>query len=392
MSQLRIALPPLADLTLDSPFAYARLDRQGQVTQEGQSSLRQLGQNGKTPAIVFFLHPQDSLLASIDLPVLPASKTAAAVQCAAQALILGACDQMHIAHSPRDEQGRVHIAWLPREGLGRLGQMLRSARLTPRGVYPAAYCLPVASAPAAGIWEEHLWVRHSLQQAVVHPAVEEALSDLRLEAGDAVQWIGESPPDSPFACVLPAEQRWTGPLPGWGLQGGIEQRPADQKGWSRAIALCVVALVIWTLGLNLYAAREASQGQHLKTQMSLRVKQAFPQLPVILNPLQQARQQLAARQSGAPGEAAQGFASLMAQAGNGMPFIVGNVQRLVFENGELQLTLLPEARTPTRDKTWQTALSQAGIDINASAEGWTLRPALEPATSAADSPAGADDE
>lgn len=392
MSQLRIALPPLAELTLDSPVAFAWLDRQGQVTQEGQSSLRQLGQNGKTPAIVFFLHPQDSLLASIDLPVLPASKTTAAVQCAAQALILGACEQMYIAHSPRDEQGRVHIAWLPREGLARFAQLLRSARLTPRGVFTAAYCLPVASGPVTCIREGHLLVRHSLHQAVVHPAVDEALSDLLLEAGDTAQWVGDAPPDSTFTRLLSAEKRWVGPLPGWGLHGGIQQRHADQKGWPRALALCAVAVVIWALGLNLYAAREASQGQQLKSQMSLRVKQAFPQLPVILNPLQQARQQLAARQSGAPGEAAQGFASLMAQAGNGMPFIVGNVQRLVFENGELQLTLLPEARTPTRDKTWQTALSQAGIDINASAEGWTLRPALEPATSAADSPAGADDE
>ncbi|MHC8339681.1 type II secretion system protein GspL [Pseudomonas sp. HLT2-19-2] len=389
MSQLRIALPPLSELTLDSPLAFARLDRQGQVTQEGQSSLRQLGQNGKTPAIGFFLHPQDSLLASIDLPVLPVSKTAAAVQCAAQALILGACEQMYIAHSPRDEQGRVHIAWLPREGLARFGQLLRSARLTPRGVFTAAYCLPVASGPVTCVQEGHLLVRHSLHQAVVHPAVDEALSDLLLEAGDTAQWVGDAPPDSAFTRLLSAEQCWTGPLPGWGLHGGIQQRHADQKGWPRALALCAVAVVIWTLGLNLYAAREASQGQQLKSQMSLRVKQAFPQLPVILNPLQQARQQLSAPKSGA---LTQGFANLMIQAGNGMPFIAGSVQRLEFGNGELKLTLLADARKQANDKSWQTTLAQAGIEVRSSAEGWTLRPALEPATATADSAAGADDE
>ncbi|WP_030131580.1 type II secretion system protein GspL [Pseudomonas sp. QTF5] len=391
MSQLRIALPPLADLTLDSPLEFAWLDRQGQVTREGQSTLLQLGQSGKTPAIAFFLHPQDSLLASIDLPILPASKTTAAVQCAAQALILGASEQMHIAHSPRDEQGRVHIAWLSREWLSQFGQLLRMARLTLRGVYSSAYCLPVADAPVACVRDGHLLVRHSLQHAVVHPAVDEALSDLLLENGASVQWIGEAPPEATIT-HLPAEQRWTGVLPGWGLHGGIQQRSAGQSGWGRAMAFCAIAVAVWTLGLNLYAAREATQGQRLKTHMNQRVKQAFPELPVILNPLQQARQQLAARQSGAATDPTQRFASLVLQAGSGMPFIAGSVQQLVFEQGELHLSLLSDARKTGSDKQWQTALTQAGVAINATENGWTLRPAAEAAASDADTASGADDE
>jgi general secretion pathway protein L len=391
MSQLRIALPPLADLTLDSPLQFAWLDRQGQVTREGQSTLLQLGQSGKPPAIAFFLHPQDSLLASIDLPILPASKTTAAVQCAAQALILGACEQMHIAHSPRDEQGRVHIAWLSREWLSQFGQLLRLARLTLRGLYPGAYCLPVADGPVACIRDGHLLVRHSLQHVVVHPAVDEALSDLLLENGARVQWIGEVPPEATIT-RLPAEQRWTGALPGWGLHGGIQQRRAGQPGWGRATAFCAMAVSVWTLGLNLYAAREAAQGQRLKAHMNQRVKQAFPELPVILNPLQQARQQLAARQSGAATDPTQRFASLVLQAGSGMPFIAGSVQQLVFEQGELQLSLLSDARKTGSDKQWQTALTQAGVAINATDEGWTLRPASEAAASDADNASGADDE
>lgn len=390
MNQLRIALPPLADLTLDSPLEFAWLDHQGQVTREGQSTLLQLGQSGKTPAIAFFLHPQDSLLASIDLPILPASKTTAAVQCAAQALILGACEQMHIAHSPRDEQGRVHIAWLSREWLSQFGQLLRMARLTLRGLYPGAYCLPVADGPVASVRDGHLLVRYSLQHAVVHPAVE-ALSDLLLEHGASVQWIGEAPSEATIT-HLPAEQRWTGALPGWGLHGGIQQRSAGQSGWGRAAAFGAMAVAVWTLGLNLYAAREATQGQRLKTHMNQRVKQAFPELPVILNPLQQARQQLAARQSGAATDPTQRFASLVLQAGNGMPFIAGSVQQLVFEQGELQLSLLSDARKTGSDKQWQTALTQAGVAINATEDGWTLRPAAEAAASDADTASGADDE
>jgi general secretion pathway protein L len=388
MSQLRVALPPLAQLTLESVVRFIRLDRQGQVSAEGLSTLLQLGQGGKTPAISFFLHPEDSVLASIELPQLPPAKTAAAVQCAAQSLILGAWEQMHIAHSPRDGQGRVHIAWLSRQWLTEFGQLLRLARLTLRGVYPAAYGLPVN---VACRYEDHLLVRHSLEHGVVHPHVEDALGGLLLEAGSALQWLGDAAPEG-LPNRLPETQRWAGPLPGWGLHAGVQQRNGHQPGWGRAAAFCAVALAVWTLGLNLYAAREAEKGQQLKAQMSVRVKQAFPELPVILNPLQQARQQLSARQNSVATDTTQRFASLMLQAGNGMPFMAGSVQSLVFENAELKLNLLEDARRNSTDKAWQTALAQAGVEVSATDQGWTLRPATESAPSEENTSAGAEDE
>ncbi|MCS5517246.1 hypothetical protein NWF32_27125 [Pseudomonas qingdaonensis] len=57
--------------------------------------------------------------------------------------------------------------------------------------------------------------------------------------------------------------------------------------------------MIWTLGLNLYAARLADTGQQLRQHMHQQVRAAYPQLQVILNPLQQVRQQLAAGDNGA---------------------------------------------------------------------------------------------
>ncbi len=64
---------------------------------------------------------------------------------------------------------------------------------------------------------------------------------------------------------------------------------------------------MWTVGLNLYAARQADEGQRLKALMSQQVRQAFPELPVVLNPLQQARQQLTVRQTGAAADPASAF-------------------------------------------------------------------------------------
>jgi hypothetical protein len=86
-------------------------------------------------------------------------------------------------------------------------------------------------------------------------------------------------------------------------------------------------------------------------------------LPVILNPLQQARQQLAARQKGAADDPAQTFNRLVLQAGSGMPSMAGSVERLTFVDGALQLSLLSEARRGGNDQEWQSTLAQAGISV-----------------------------
>ena len=67
---------------------------------------------------------------------------------------------------------------------------------------------------------------------------------------------------------------------------------------------------------------------------------------MILNPLQQARQQLAARQNGAAADPGQRFPSLLQLAGSQLPFMVGSVDALTFEQGRLQLELLADSRSP----------------------------------------------
>ncbi|MHA3735388.1 type II secretion system protein GspL [Pseudomonas sp. Eth.TT006] len=392
MSQLRVSLPPLAQLSLDSEMDCAWLDRQGQVSREQRLTLAQLGQMPKQPPLSAFLHPSDSLLASIDLPPLPANRITAAVQCAAQALMLGDSHAMHIAHSPRDATGRVQIAWAPRQPLLQLGQMLKQAGLNLRGLYPAAYSLPVLPGTVACRQDEHLLLRESVQAAQVQPLFDEDIGDGLLASGTPLHWIGAAPP--PGAELPMAEaQRWTGPLPAWGLHGALQSQGSEQRGWGRALGLCAVAVAVWVIGLNLYAAREASQGQQLKAQMSQRVKQAFPELPVILNPLQQARQQLAARRQGAAQDPTQAFNRLVLQAGTGMPFMAGSVERLTFVDGTLQLSLLPEARRSGKHQDWQAALAQAGISATANDDGWLLQPSddVTPTSDSTDD-SGAEDE
>ncbi|MFJ4142609.1 type II secretion system protein GspL [Pseudomonas sp. NPDC089734] len=390
MTRLRIALPPLATLDTDSLVDFAWQDRNGQVSAEGQGTLAHVAGTAGSVAVECYLHPLDSVVMSMDLPQLPAAKMTAAVGCAAQALILGNVEHMFVAHSARDSQGRVQIAWLSRADLERLGQLLREAQLKLRGLYPAPYALPVSDdgAAVACLQHEHLLVRHSMQCTTVHPAADEALDNL-LADGTPLQWVGDTAPAN-VTGRLPAVQRWTGPAPDWGLHGGVQTSRAVKGGWGKVASVCVLAVLVWIVGLNLYAEREAHQGRQLKSDMSLRVKQAFPELPVILNPLQQARQQLAARQNGASQSDARAFHHLLQQAGNAMPFMNGRLQALSFSNGELHLDLLPGSRKVV-DDSWQAVLAQAGISATANAGGWTLR-TVSATRDDAQAAVGADDE
>ncbi|MBT2372653.1 type II secretion system protein GspL [Pseudomonas fluorescens] len=380
MSRLRIALPPLDQLSVESLVQFVRLDRAGRITDEGRSSLVQLGQAHKAVATECFLHPRDSQLTSLELPQLPAAKVAAAVGCAAQALILGPIEQMHVAHGPRETTGLVQVGWLPLVSLEQLNRVLTQAQLKVRGLYPAPYALPV---PAAGqltvaLVDEQLLLRHSLQQGAVHPLGPQALDEL-LRSGTDLHQVAEG-----------ATQRLSGTPPAWGLHGRLEAPDAGAAGWGRALALTALALTVWTLGLNLYAARQVDEGQRLKAHMSEQVKQAFPELSIILNPLQQARQQLAARQNGAVADPGQRFTSLLQLAGSNMPFMVGSVETLVFEEGRLHLSLLADSRSPAVEGDWQAMLAEAGFSATRDDQGWTLVPATEQVD--ADESAGDDDD
>ena len=75
--------------------------------------------------------------------------------------------------------------------------------------------------------------------------------------------------------------------------------------------------------------------------MSQRVKQVFPQLPVVLNPLQQARQQRDARLAGGSQDGPGRFAALVQQAVVAMPFALGTLESLDYDGETLRLVPVP---------------------------------------------------
>jgi general secretion pathway protein L len=191
----------------------------------------------------------------------------------------------------------------------------------------------------------------------------------------AVAWLGQ-PELARLQAWLQAERvRLEGvfaqpaeDLPAPNLAAGL-RGPTKALGWRPVLAIWGVAATIWCLGLNLYAAHLASTGEQLRTRMVSQVRQAFPQLPVVLNPLQQARQQL----QGGQGAAASGLAALLDAAGQSMPFLVGNVAAMNFEEGVLRISPLADGGKAPADSSWQADLAARGIEAGVDAQGWTLR-------------------
>ncbi|MBF3348077.1 type II secretion system protein, partial [Pseudomonas aeruginosa] len=128
----------------------------------------------------------------------------------------------------------------------------------------------------------------------------------------------------------------------WGLALKAPATSAGNGTWKMPLVCAALALLVWVAGLNLYAGQLAGQGQSLQRQSSQRVQQAFPELPVVLDPLRQARERRDAYLAGkADGDAVPGLAALLHGAGEAMPFLTGRLQRLDYHAGELDLELLP---------------------------------------------------
>nr|WP_132678281.1 type II secretion system protein GspL [Pseudomonas aeruginosa] len=286
----RCLLPPLSEFAEAAPLHCLRLDARGAVQERIEASLAELARRRQGLPVALFLHPRDCRLVSLELPALPAAKLAAAVNCAAEALVLG--------------------AWL--------------------GERPA-------------------WGSAALERA---EALDEAL-------------------------------RWSGPASPWGLALKAPATSAGNGTWKMPLVCAALALLVWVAGLNLYAGQLAGQGQSLQRQSSQRVQQAFPELPVVLDPLRQARERRDAYLAGkADGDAVPGLAALLHGAGEAMPFLAGRLQRLDYHAGELDLELLPGP--PGGDAAaWQGELGKHGLQADASDKGWQVRAMEAPPAPAA---------
>jgi len=291
---LRVALPPLTDWSDATPLAYAWLDRQGRVARGGSLAAAALAAafpHARTQAI---LHPDDAIVAAVKVPAVPANRYAAAVRGTLEGLVLGDLDALAVGHGSRAADGTVMAAWTAREALRAAWQRLSAAGLAVQAFYPLQVW---SDPPAAG------------QPPVLH--------DLQ-------------------------DPRWQAPGPGWSL--ALPQlAPRQPSRWRGAAAWLAGAAAVWIVGLNFHAAQLERETQQLRQRMERDVRDAFPDLPVVLDPLRQAQQGLDALRAGQGDASGKDFLSLARVAAQVLPFAADAVDRLAYRNDVLTLSLYDAA-------------------------------------------------
>lgn len=306
-SRLRLALPPFSAITPETIVAFALFDRGNRLLRSGELPLGQLAHAVPGDYVQAILHPDDAIVVTLNLPPLPAKRLEAAVQASVEPMALSDTADLCIAHGPRAADGSVCIAWTGRRALLRAWRQLDDVGLKLAAIVPFALAVP------------------------------------------------ESDPHPHRLLTLPVNDRWRTPLPHWSF-AKPEWRPASQQHrWRGAVRWAGAAGLLWVLGLHIYAAQLRTEARELQASTEQAIRAAFPSIPIIIDPVQQARSQrdLLRLATGAAGD--DDFIPLSLGAAKVLGFAQGHVSALHYEKGQLTL-VLTEGYTPSSN---EAALHQA---------------------------------
>ena len=293
---LRIALAALDELSADTPLPYAWFDRRGRCAQQGELSLRAMGNAYPEAHCEAVLHPADVIATTVQIPAVAKARFAAAVHGALEPLVLSDLDTLAIGFGPRAADGTVPLAWSPRVLVRRAGTLINE-----QGLRLVALIAPQALISAA----------------------EPSLPD-------------PAPLDQPLRD--PADPRWHAPSPSWSL-AMPQLAPTRVSRWRPVWRWGAAAAVVWIAGLNIHASQLRGEADALTAGMRQQVLAAFPDLPVVLDPPRQAQQGLDALQANRGAASAADFLPLARAAAQTLPFAADKVAKLTYADQALTLQL-----------------------------------------------------
>ncbi|WP_246288288.1 type II secretion system protein GspL [Achromobacter pestifer] len=355
-------------------------------------------------------HPGDMSMTEIDLPPLPAKRQRVAVLGAVELLALAPPKSLAVGFGVRNAAGSVPVAWMSASVLATSLRDLQQHGLPVHAVYPPPAFLPN---PEEASWPERTagailiddWavVRTKVDGGFLQPVpaghTELAQVNARLQPllpdSSQLHWLDVGGPVDADSGQAPTP--WTGGGWNWTIPTGITSTHGAEHRWlGPALGWAATAAAVWLVGLNLYASQVAAQGQALTRQMSTQVKAAFPEVSVVLNPLQQARQLRDARRAGAVSVDAADFGALTRAAAALLTQAEGQVQRLDFRDGQLTVRWREGAAPNAEElKSIEGRAHERGLAVHAEDGGLRLNVAAEQegdastpsATAAADPPA-----
>ncbi len=317
---VRLLLPLLSELTPATPLAFALVGRDGRLMRSGHLELQPLAALAGAWPVYAIVRDGDAVATCVTVPPVAARRLGDAVRSSVEPMTLSDPDRLLVAHGPRQADGTVAVAWTAREPLERAWSLLASAGLNVVSLVPHTLALP------------------------------------------------EGDPHPDRVLELPAGPRWLAPLPAWSFAGPA-RRPAGGAGrWRRPVAWAAVACAVWVLGLNVHAARQGDRLDAMRESMRQAVQQAFPQIPVVVDPLRQARQQRDALRLAGGDEAADDVIPLALATAQVLGFAQGHVLGLRYEDSRLTLTLAEGYRPPVDDAALTRKAAGQGVQLNRDAD------------------------
>lgn len=430
MTRLRVLLPRLDELDAGVELEYAAYEREDRPPrQRGRLRLADLGHRHAGASIDAVLHPADVTMADVTLPPLPAGKMHTAVAGMVEPYLLGDPATTAIGHGKRAASGRVGVAWLNREQANAARHLFRHAGLHVRAVWPTPFMLPCPEKGwTASLIDGYAVVRTAAGEGFVFPVdafntepgirapgIQRLLDHVRQLAPPLMAWRDAIPAWWPLqelaSSTYASDACWTTPRAPWAIEIlGADGDALSGQGWGRAAAWAALGVLVWVVGLNLYAERLERTGHAQASNNVSRVQQLFPALRTVVDPLRQARQQLEVQQTAA-GDPAADLSFLLGVAQTHMGFAQGQVRAIRFTEGALDLDLMPGASgapqsanltaaavtggptspqaAPPPPPVWAGPALQAGAQVEATPAGWRLRrapagaaPAPRPAAAA----------
>lgn len=390
MASIRVLLPPLRALAADTPLPVA-VGEKAAWRRVPPLTLAELGRRWPGARVTAFLHPEDITLTAVALPPLPRARLRIAVEGAIEPLALGEPDTLLIGHGVRGPDGRVPVAWLDADVAQAVQTQTRACGLALAALAPATLWLPeteggwtlwqhdgylvVRQAEGAGVltaWEEG--------DAVAPSTILQALGGEAPGGWGACRWVGVAPPGIAANETLPDAACGVTAAVSWFIAADHAPGEGGAARWRPAVALVLAAALVWLAGLCLYAWRLDEAAHEAREQLAQSVRKAFPSVGAVVDPVGQARRQLAARQGGRDDWAE--LSTLLRAASGHMAFAAGDMQACRYAAGVLEIDLPPAAPprpaqaaegTQAEAASWVPALRQAGIEAQATDTGWRLR-------------------
>ena len=386
MKTLRLRLCPLAELGAETLLDYDVLDEKRRVVKSDRAVPAALPRLARTELVIA---APDVLLLEAALPPLSGARLRAALLALAEPHLLTDASGAYVV-AGRRRGSRTTLAVLDRVLLARALEVLRRVKIAPASATAEQLALPLTE----GRWRLRLLPTYAcLRTAELGGIACSAASageppvELRLsleQAGEArpqaLEVEGECDADAwskalgiPVLAAAAAPAR-IDPVALELLQYEFGARVVDWRAWRVPVALAVLCVLTWIVSLNLDAWRMQREERALRGRMEATLREAFPPVPVVLDPVAQMRRGVSDLRTGADAADPRDFLPLAASLARALPNETDAVRALEFREQVLRVDLEPRLiDTPRKRELLLESLAAGGLSASFAENTLTVR-------------------